>query len=371
MNDDILPPSEDPNINKVNFIQVSPNLSSNDYTLKENNLKRTKDLSANDESQSIKKKKALNKSSKPAIPEWFSSSNIHSIEIQFLPEFFSPENANTSRNSSTYLRIRNLIHNLYQQSPNVYLSATEVRKKVSGDVCTMIRIHEFLDAFGVINYNIKPDMRPSYAPFIPLNINTFQSGLGDTNSGISSVVNNQILGGGGISNTSESWPHELDHDLIQLVSNHDANWDAIADELNSKVVPSLNITIKLTPSECVRRFVELPLFQKLNQIEKFPASGSGSDCVGQNGETISSTPANSTHTLPDILMHDKVEALAHLSSDCFSDKMRALTGLLLHQMSSGLNEKDINEVATMIKNVIFFILFVTFFIFHLSLINLI
>jgi hypothetical protein len=65
-------------------------------------------------------------------------------------------------------------------------------------------------------------------------------------------------------------------------------------------------------------------------------------------------------------MHDKVEALAHLSSVCFSEKMKALSGLLLHQMSSSLNEKDINEVAILIKNVI--LLFICNLFFYFSLI---
>lgn len=43
--------------------------------------------------------------------------------------------------------------NLYSQNAATYLSATDCRRKIAGDVCTIIRIHEFLDVFGVINFN--------------------------------------------------------------------------------------------------------------------------------------------------------------------------------------------------------------------------
>ena len=49
------------------------------------------------------------------------------------------------------MAIRNFIINLYLQNPTVYLSATDCRKKVAGDVCAVLRVHEFLDVYDVIN----------------------------------------------------------------------------------------------------------------------------------------------------------------------------------------------------------------------------
>ena len=43
---------------------------------------------------------------------------------------------------------------MYRNNPCVYLSATEVRRKMSGDVCTILRVHDYMDAYGIINYAV-------------------------------------------------------------------------------------------------------------------------------------------------------------------------------------------------------------------------
>lgn len=85
-------------------------------------------------------------------PVWYNSESVSAIELQNLPVIAS--------NTLEYLSIRCFIVSLYAHNPSIYLSATDCRRKLSGDVCAVIKIHEFLDAFGVININAKAENRP-------------------------------------------------------------------------------------------------------------------------------------------------------------------------------------------------------------------
>ena len=123
---------------------------------------------------SVKQKKNSRKSyqSLLKLPIWFKSESVNYLEIRNLPEFFSSNKNNSihddkendeEKNLRTeeYIKIRNFIVNLYSLNPFVYLSATECRKKIAGDVCIILKIHSFLDNFSLINFNVKPDCRPT------------------------------------------------------------------------------------------------------------------------------------------------------------------------------------------------------------------
>ena len=49
----------------------------------------------------------------------------------------------------------------YRLNPNEYLSITACRRNLAGDVCAIMRIHAFLEQWGLINYQVDADLRPS------------------------------------------------------------------------------------------------------------------------------------------------------------------------------------------------------------------
>jgi len=49
---------------------------------------------------------------------------------------------------------------LYRQRPRSHLSVTECRRHIAVDAGAILRIHAFLDHWGLINYDIQPDARP-------------------------------------------------------------------------------------------------------------------------------------------------------------------------------------------------------------------
>ncbi len=95
----------------------------------------------------------------PSCSAWFNIDKIHEIEMQSLPEFFCGKFPH--KNPVTYMDYRNFIIKLYRESPNSYLSATVCRKNLPGDVCSIIRLHAFLEHWGLINFNVDPQLKPA------------------------------------------------------------------------------------------------------------------------------------------------------------------------------------------------------------------
>ncbi|KAK3671587.1 SWI/SNF and RSC complex subunit Ssr2 [Recurvomyces mirabilis] len=95
----------------------------------------------------------------PSYSAWFDMHDIHSIERKALPEFFN--NRNRSKTPAVYKDYRDFMVNTYRLNPSEYLTVTACRRNLAGDVCAIMRVHAFLEQWGLINYQIDPDTRPS------------------------------------------------------------------------------------------------------------------------------------------------------------------------------------------------------------------
>ena len=42
----------------------------------------------------------------------------------------------------------------------MYLTATTCRRHLSGDACAIVRVHAFLEKWGLINFNVQPELKP-------------------------------------------------------------------------------------------------------------------------------------------------------------------------------------------------------------------
>lgn len=95
----------------------------------------------------------------PSYSAWFSMSEINDIERKSLPEFFNARNR--SKTPSVYKDYRDFMINTYRLNPPEYLTVTACRRNLAGDVCAIMRVHAFLEQWGLINYQIDPETRPS------------------------------------------------------------------------------------------------------------------------------------------------------------------------------------------------------------------
>ncbi|KZT69953.1 SWIRM-domain-containing protein [Daedalea quercina L-15889] len=95
----------------------------------------------------------------PSYSAWFDMSKIHPIERRALPEFFNSRHR--SKTPSIYKDYRDFMVNSYRLRPSEYLTVTACRRNLAGDVCAIMRVHAFLEQWGLINYQIDPDQRPA------------------------------------------------------------------------------------------------------------------------------------------------------------------------------------------------------------------
>lgn len=95
----------------------------------------------------------------PSYSAWFDYNCIHSVERRALPEFFSFKNR--SKTPEVYIAYRNFMIDTYRLNPTEYLTFTACRRNLAGDVCAIMRVHAFLEQWGLINYQVNPAMRPT------------------------------------------------------------------------------------------------------------------------------------------------------------------------------------------------------------------
>ena len=89
----------------------------------------------------------------PAHASWFDMTTIHNIERVSLPEFFT--NNNLSKTTAIYQDYRDFMINAYRLNPKEYLAVTACRRNLAGDVCAIMRVHAFLEQWGLINSEVK------------------------------------------------------------------------------------------------------------------------------------------------------------------------------------------------------------------------
>ncbi|KAF9479779.1 SWI/SNF complex protein, partial [Pholiota conissans] len=95
----------------------------------------------------------------PSYSAWFDMSKIHPVERRALPEFFNSRNR--SKTPTIYKDYRDFMINTYRLRPTEYLTVTACRRNLAGDVCAIMRVHAFLEQWGLINYQIDPEQRPA------------------------------------------------------------------------------------------------------------------------------------------------------------------------------------------------------------------
>jgi hypothetical protein len=88
----------------------------------------------------------------PSYAAWFDITAVNIIESRALPEFFNDRNK--SKTPTNYKEYRDFMINTYRMNPVEYLTITACRRNLTGDVCAILRVHAFLEQWGLINYQV-------------------------------------------------------------------------------------------------------------------------------------------------------------------------------------------------------------------------
>ncbi|RDA83069.1 hypothetical protein CP532_6437 [Ophiocordyceps camponoti-leonardi (nom. inval.)] len=88
----------------------------------------------------------------PSYSTWFDMNAIHDIERKAMAEFFNSRNR--SKTPAVYKDYRDFMINTYRLNPAEYLTVTACRRNLAGDVCAIMRVHAFVEQWGLINYQV-------------------------------------------------------------------------------------------------------------------------------------------------------------------------------------------------------------------------
>lgn len=99
----------------------------------------------------------------PSFAKWFNMNTIHDIEKELFPDYFptDPSKKSIYKTAESYKYHRDFMINCYRLNPLEYLTVTALRRSLAGDVTSLIRIHHFLEKWGLINYQIDPRTKPT------------------------------------------------------------------------------------------------------------------------------------------------------------------------------------------------------------------
>lgn len=109
--------------------------------------------------QQSEQKEVIEPSQEIVVPSttigmWFSpdsyENKVTDLEKESLPEFFNERYP--SKTPTVYKEYRNFMIALYRMNPTIYLSGTTCRRHLSGDVNGILRVHAFLEKWGLINF---------------------------------------------------------------------------------------------------------------------------------------------------------------------------------------------------------------------------
>ncbi|NXF53418.1 SMRC1 protein, partial [Oceanites oceanicus] len=199
----------------------------------------------------------------PSYASWFDYNCIHVIERRALPEFFNGKNK--SKTPEIYLAYRNFMIDTYRLNPQEYLTSTACRRNLTGDVCAVMRVHAFLEQWGLINYQVDPESRPMAMgppPTPHFNVPAAQQMLSFPeknkekptdlqNFGLrTDIYSKKTLAKASIKGASagREWTEQETLLLLEALEMYKDDWNKVSEHVGSR-----------TQDECILHFLRLPI----------------------------------------------------------------------------------------------------------------
>uniref|UniRef100_A0A8C5ECV4 SWI/SNF related, matrix associated, actin dependent regulator of chromatin subfamily c member 2 n=1 Tax=Gouania willdenowi TaxID=441366 RepID=A0A8C5ECV4_GOUWI len=215
----------------------------------------------------------------PSYSAWFDYNwSVKLIERRALPEFFNGKNK--SKTPEIFLAYRNFMIDTYRLNPQEYLTSTSCRRNLTGDVCAIMRVHAFLEQWGLVNYQVDSESRPlpmgppptphftvladTPSGLIPLNHrpptipppqqmpNFVDKGKDKAidlqNFGLRSDLYNKKNAKGKAGTTTREWTEQETLLLLEALEMYKDDWNKVSEHIGSR-----------TQDECILHFLRLPI----------------------------------------------------------------------------------------------------------------
>ncbi|KAL0392244.1 UNVERIFIED_CONTAM: SWI/SNF complex subunit SWI3B [Sesamum radiatum] len=196
----------------------------------------------------------------------------------FVPEFF--DGRSPSKNPRVYKYYRNAIIRRFRENPNRKITFTEVRKTIVGDVGSIRRVFDFLEAWGLINYagsTTKPQLKwedketKSAAAAAAQGGDAAAGGAGadvavakkricsgcKAACTIACFASDKVLAPNSCAIDSEEaktdWSDKETLQLLEAIMHYGDDWKKVAEHVGGRTV-----------KECVARFIKLPFGEQFD-----------------------------------------------------------------------------------------------------------
>ena len=182
----------------------------------------------------------------PSTAAWYRDEAVSSIERHSLPEFF--DGSSQTKTPETFLHMRNLIVSLYREQPGLHLSVTECRRHLAADVGSVMRLHQFLEHWGLINYNASSNVAVTSASRSGVVLDgpsaaAVRAAAASVRpaAGTSLPLRASMASGGG------DWTPQQTMALLDALEGEGSSWDEVATAVGRPI------------EECIGHFLALPI----------------------------------------------------------------------------------------------------------------
>ena len=93
------------------------------------------------------------------LPQWYDKSNASDFERRSLPEWFN--GSAPHRDVATYIETREKILDIAKRNNHQYITASALRRSITGDAGSLLRLHKFLTDMGFMNIGLLGEATPS------------------------------------------------------------------------------------------------------------------------------------------------------------------------------------------------------------------
>uniref|UniRef100_A0A673MU37 SWI/SNF related, matrix associated, actin dependent regulator of chromatin, subfamily c, member 1a n=1 Tax=Sinocyclocheilus rhinocerous TaxID=307959 RepID=A0A673MU37_9TELE len=253
----------------------------------------------------------------PSYAAWFDYNSIHEIERRALPEFFNGKNK--SKTPEIYLAYRNFMIDTYRLNPQEYLTSTSCRRNLTGDVCAVMRVHAFLEQWGLVNYQVDAESRP--LPMGPPPTPHFNV-LTDTPSGLVPLHHRPpqvrlgflVEKGKGAAGGRE-WTEQETLLLLEALEMYKDDWNKVSEHVGSR-----------TQDECILHFLRLPIEDQYLESSEASLGPLAYQPIpfSQSGNPVMSTVAFLASVVDPRVAAAAAKAALGMSSNAHDNQMRLI-----------------------------------------------
>ena len=266
------------------------------------------------------------------LPSWYDPEKVSDLEKRLLPEWFN-ESA-SHRTEATYIQTREKLISVARVNPDKFLTATSVRRCVVGDAGSLLRLHELLTHWRIINAFAAGESVP-VAPDTRYQHDEMESRKRPIEDTFWIEGRKEMLAKLVVENSNKKRkadPNAMESDGPKKGGQVDIDWKAIAADVGGGV----------SSTECQRTFLSLPLAAPSSGTSAKPSYGSMGVGIRAAREEI----------LKDLVKDVRPEAALQTTGDIQEAQKGALLGSIAAKAEerAAAEEESANELLLELLN---------------------